>query len=139
MADQAPALMRVSHLTKCYGEQRALADVTFDVRAGEVLGLIGPNGAGKTTLLDAVAGLLPDVAGEVRWQASVVPVESRRDHIFFLPDGLKPGGDEYVARVIEYVAAIYRRTDAKVAETVRAVGLAPVLGKRVSALRSEEH
>jgi ABC-type multidrug transport system ATPase subunit len=126
--------MRVSQLRKCYGEQTVLADVTFDVRAGEVLGLIGPNGSGKTTLLEAVAGLLPDVAGEVLWHTRVLPLERRRDRIFFLPDGLKPWGEEYVARVIGYFAAIYRHTDARVAETVRAVGLDPVLRKRVSAL-----
>src|SRR5262249_6967684 len=57
-ADRAPALMQVAGLSKRYGEQRALADISFAVNAGEVLGLIGPNGAGKTTLMEAVAGVL---------------------------------------------------------------------------------
>src|SRR5215510_8904742 len=47
-ADRAPALMEVAGLSKRYGEQSALADISFTVNAGEVLGLIGPNGAGKT-------------------------------------------------------------------------------------------
>jgi ABC-type branched-subunit amino acid transport system ATPase component len=52
-ADRAPALMQVAGLCKRYGEQRALADISFAVNAGEVVGLIGPNGAGKTTLMAA--------------------------------------------------------------------------------------
>ena len=48
-------LMRVAGLSKSYGDQRALADVSFDVHGNEILGLIGPNGAGKTTLLEARA------------------------------------------------------------------------------------
>ncbi len=57
VVERAPPLLRVAGLTKRYGEQHALAAVSFDVRAGEVLGLIGPNGAGKTTLLEALAEL----------------------------------------------------------------------------------
>src|SRR3981189_2641273 len=57
-AAYVPALMEVSGVTKRYGEQRALADISFTVNPGEVLGLIGPNGAGKTTLLEAIAGLV---------------------------------------------------------------------------------
>src|SRR5262245_13026613 len=51
-ADAVPALLQVASLAKRYGEQRALADISFAANAGEVLGLIGPNGAGKTTLME---------------------------------------------------------------------------------------
>jgi ABC-2 type transport system ATP-binding protein len=61
----ATALMRVAAFNKRYGDQCALADVSFAVNAGEALGLIGPNGAGKTTLLEAIAGLVPVDSGEV--------------------------------------------------------------------------
>ena len=67
VAEPARARMRVAALNKRYGDQHALADVSFAVNAGETLGLIGPNGAGKTTLLEAVAGLVPIDSGEVFW------------------------------------------------------------------------
>ena len=51
------AVVRVDGLSKSYGLVRALDDVAFSVRTGEILGLIGPNGAGRTTLFECVAGL----------------------------------------------------------------------------------
>jgi branched-chain amino acid transport system ATP-binding protein len=58
LADR-PVLLSVSGLTKRFGGIRAVDDVTFDVREGEILGLIGPNGAGKTTIFDLISGHLP--------------------------------------------------------------------------------
>src|SRR5438309_1487111 len=122
-------LLDLSGVTKRYGEQVALADVALSVRSGEVLGLIGPNGAGKTTLLEAIAGLLPVDAGDVRWRGAALPLRRRRDAIFYLPDGVRPYQDQTVARVLSFFAGVYRRPAARVAEVIAAVGLAPVLGK----------
>jgi ABC-2 type transport system ATP-binding protein len=58
-------LLAVRGLTKRYGEREALRDVSFEVRAGELVAVIGPNGAGKTTLLSIVAGVQPPSAGSV--------------------------------------------------------------------------
>jgi len=127
-------LLDLSGVTKRYGEQAALADVALSVRSGEVLGLIGPNGAGKTTLLEAIAGLLPVDAGDVRWRGAALPLRRRREAIFYLPDGVRPYQDQTVARVLSFFAGVYRRPAARVAEVIAAVGLAPVLGKRVHAL-----
>src|SRR5262250_373933 len=87
VAERAPHLLQVAALSKRYGEQHALADVAFDIRAGEVLGLIGPNGAGKTTLLEALAGLLPVDQGTVAWRNIPVAAARRRDVMFYVPDG----------------------------------------------------
>src|SRR6476661_1360425 len=95
-AQPAAALMQISGLGKRYGEQRALAEVSFDVRAREVLGLIGPNGAGKTTLLETIAGIVPADAGDVLWHGAPLAHAHRRDAIFYLPDGLRPWDDQFV-------------------------------------------
>jgi len=134
VAERAPRLIQVAGLSKRYGEQHALADVGFDIRAGEVLGLIGPNGAGKTTLLEALAGLLPIDAGEVLWRDAPMPGVRRREALFYLPDGLRPWEEQFTWRVLAFFAAAHGRTEDSVATTIDAVGLAPVLGKRVLAL-----
>jgi ABC-type multidrug transport system ATPase subunit len=133
--DQAsPALMDVAALTKRYGEQFALADVAFDIHGGEVLGIIGPNGAGKTTLLEGLAGLLPVDSGDVRWQGRTLPRAQRRNTIFYLPDGLRPYQDQYVARILAFFAGAYGSPRAQVAGAIERLALAPVLQKRVRAL-----
>jgi ABC-2 type transport system ATP-binding protein len=134
VADDGPGLLEVAGLAKHYGEQRALWNVSFSVKAGEVLGLIGPNGAGKTTLLEAIAGVVPVDSGDIRWRGTPLALPKRREFLFYLPDGLRPWDDQYVARVIELFAAVYGRPDSIVAQTIGTLGLAPVLRKRVLAL-----
>src|SRR6476660_2780795 len=133
-AGHAAALMQVVGIAKRYGEQRALTDVSFGVNAGEVLGLIGPNGAGKTTLLEAIAGLLPVDDGRILWRGTPPALLHRRDFMFYLPDGLRPWDDEYVARLLEFFAAAYGRPARIATEAIGALGLAPVLRQRIGAL-----
>jgi ABC-2 type transport system ATP-binding protein len=130
----APVLMQVEGLGKRYGDQRALSDISFAVHAGEVLGLIGPNGAGKTTLMEAIAGVLAADAGHVLWRGTPLPLPRRREFLFYLPDGVRPWEEQYVARVTELFAAVYGRPDSVVAETIRSLGLASVLRKRIADL-----
>ena len=75
-ADAAP-LLTVSGLSKSFGGLRAVADVNFEVRTGEILGIIGPNGAGKTTLFNVLDGFLPPDAGDIHFAGQRI-------------DGLKP-------------------------------------------------
>jgi ABC-type multidrug transport system ATPase subunit len=132
--EQAQHLLQVTALTKRYGDQVALADISLTVRAGEILGIIGPNGAGKTTLLEALAGVLPADSADLRWRGEPLPPARRRDVLFYLPDDLRPYHDQPVARVLAFFAGVYRRSTAHMADVVAAVGLAPVLAKRVQAL-----
>ena len=130
----SPVLMQVAGLAKRYGDQRALTDISFAADAGEVLGLIGPNGAGKTTLMQAISGTVPADAGQVLWRGTALSLPRRREFLFYLPDGLRPWEDQYVARVTELFAVIYGRADAFVAETIHSLGLAPVLRQRIATL-----
>jgi ABC-2 type transport system ATP-binding protein len=127
-------LLRVDSIIKQYAGQAVLADVNFDIRAGEIIGIIGPNGAGKTTLLEALAGILPAETNNVRWRGRPLPPWRRRDVIFYLPDGVRPYQDQPVTRVLSFFADVYRRSADEIAGAVESVGLTPILHKRVHTL-----
>src|SRR5262249_46575059 len=120
--------------SKRYGEQRALADISFAVNAGEVLGLIGPNGAGKTTLMEAVAGVLAADDGRILWRGTALALPQRREFMFYLPDGLRPWEDHYAPRVIKFFGAVYGRPEIFAEKPIRSLGPAPFLRKRTAAL-----
>ena len=133
-AGDAAALMQVAGVTKRYGEQRALADVSFAVNAGEVLGLIGPNGAGKTTLLEAIAGLVPADGGHVLWRGNSPPLSQRREFMFYLPDGAAPLGRRIRCTRDRVLRGRLWQAREDRAEAIGALGLAPVLRRRIGAL-----
>jgi ABC-2 type transport system ATP-binding protein len=132
-ASPSPVL-HVRSLGKSYGDQAALSNISFEMHPREVIGLIGPNGAGKTTLIECLAGILLAQEGEVLWHGSPLPVDRRREVMFYLPDGLRPWDDQYVAHVVEFFAAVYARPARHVVEAVHALDLALVLHKRVRTL-----
>jgi ABC-type multidrug transport system ATPase subunit len=128
------ALLRVNSINKQYADQPALADVAFDIQAGEIIGIIGPNGAGKTTLLEVLAGILPAESSDVQWLGRSLPLSCRREAMFYLPDGVRPYQDQPVIRVLSFFAGVYRRSADEITVTIEAVGLTPVLHKRVHSL-----
>ncbi|WP_084102280.1 ABC transporter ATP-binding protein [Demequina sp. NBRC 110051] len=83
--------LRIDHLTKSYGELRALDDVSFTVRGGELFGFVGSNGAGKTTTMRIILGVLRADAGTVTWNEAPLDLEARR-RIGYMPEerGLYP-------------------------------------------------
>ena len=58
-------MIKISHLTKAYGQKKVLDDVSFIVNDGEVLGFLGPNGAGKTTTMNIITGYISSTSGTV--------------------------------------------------------------------------
>ena len=65
-------MLLVENLTVNYGAIQALTNVSFDVRAGEIVALIGANGAGKTTTLNAVSGLVPTTGGQILFEETEI-------------------------------------------------------------------
>jgi ABC-2 type transport system ATP-binding protein len=103
----------VAGLTRSYGALVAVADLSFAVGAGEIVGLIGPNGAGKTTTLRALAGILKPTGGTVSiggWDLATHPLEAKR-RLAFMPD--EPHLFEYltVEEHLRLVARLYAVND----------------------------
>jgi ABC-2 type transport system ATP-binding protein len=134
MAITTDALMMVRGIGKAFGDQQVLADVSFEVASGEILGLIGPNGAGKTTLLECIAGLLPSDAGEVQWLGSPLPPALRRERLFYVPEAISPYPDQRTEEVLKFFREAYREPPSRLEHLVRALGLEAALSKPVGAL-----
>lgn len=81
-------MIEVSHLSRFYGDHRAVDDVSFTIASNTIVGFLGLNGAGKTTTLKVIAGLLPPSAGTVRVDGEDLATapESFRKRIGFLPE-----------------------------------------------------
>lgn len=78
-------MLQVDHINKAFGTRQVLTDVTFDVAAGEVVGLLGANGAGKTTLLRIITRLLEPDSGQVLFDGQPLTQDDLRN-IGYLPE-----------------------------------------------------
>ena len=129
-------LLSARRLSKDYGKLRVVSSLSFDVRAGEILGVIGPNGAGKTTLFALLSGFLAPTEGEIRFQGHPITGlrPDRRCHLGIARTFqiVRPFQDLTVRENVE-AAALYgkkeRRPAAEIArevdEVLEATGLAP--------------
>jgi ABC-2 type transport system ATP-binding protein len=133
-SETVDALMAVYGIAKVFGDQQVLADVSFEVTSGEILGLIGPNGAGKTTLLECIAGLLAADTGEVRWRGALLPRARRKEQLFYVPEAISPYPDQRTGEVLTFFRQAQRQPPSRVEHLVRALDLEPALAKPVGAL-----
>lgn len=81
-------MLQINHLTKTFGDKKAVDDLSLTIAPGEIYGFIGHNGAGKTTTLKSCAGILPFDSGEIRINGISVterPLEAKRV-LAYLPD-----------------------------------------------------
>jgi ABC-2 type transport system ATP-binding protein len=125
----ADTLMSVQGISKAFGEQQVLANISFDVISGEILGLIGPNGAGKTTVLECIAGLLPFDAGVVRWQGAPLSPSQRKQRLFYVPEAISPYPDQRSAEVLRFFCKANGQPPKRLDQLVGALRLEPALAK----------
>ncbi|MGH2643140.1 MAG: gliding motility-associated ABC transporter ATP-binding subunit GldA [Chitinophagaceae bacterium] len=128
----------VSMLTKIYGEQKAIDNISFSISKGEVVGFLGPNGAGKSTTMKILTGYLPATSG----QASVCglsiddhPIEVKRK-IGYLPESNPLYPEMYVKECLAFTAHIYgiSRASKRIEDMIALTGLAPERKKKIGAL-----
>jgi ABC-2 type transport system ATP-binding protein len=136
-----PELMiQVENLTKVYGATRAVDDVTFNVRKGEVLGFLGPNGAGKSTTMKVLTCYLAPTGGRAKVAGFDVFDNSLevRKHLGYLPEDTPLYKDMTVLEYLQFAAAMRgmasNRSEKRIKEIGGRCGLHEVAGKLVGEL-----
>jgi len=133
------AAILVDNLSKRFGQFWALRGARFSIHDGEILGLIGPNGSGKTTLFECLAGVSPATLGTVTRGGNPVEPSRRKDHLYFVPDGIRPWPDQTVSWVLRFTAGMHGVPAGRVDDVLGALSLEPLRGARLHELSKGEH
>ena len=129
----------VQGVTKLYGEQKALDNVSFEVKTGEIVGFLGPNGAGKSTMMKIITGFIPASSGKVivnDLEVGTDNLEVRRQ-IGYLPENNPLYPEMYVREYLGFVASIYKTGIPKkkqIDNIIELTGLAPEQNKKIGSL-----
>ncbi len=130
--------IEVKNLLKIYGEQKAVDDISFGLKSGEIVGFLGPNGAGKSTTMKIITGYLKQDGGDAfvcGINVSKDPL-SAKEKIGYLPEGNSLYFDMYVKEYLGFIAEVHRIKDRKtaIANAIEMVGLTPEARKKIGQL-----
>ncbi len=129
----------VQGVTKLYGLQKALDNVSFEVKTGEIVAFLGPNGAGKSTMMKIITGFIPASFGSVLVngiESSADNTEIRK-HIGYLPENNPLYPEMYVREYLGFVASLYKmRTSVrkKIDNIIKITGLTVEQNKKIGSL-----
>ncbi len=130
--------VKVEALTKIYGKQRAVDQLTFEAKPGEILGFLGPNGAGKTTTMKILTGYIPATEGKAYVCGRDVAEDAleARKLLGYLPEHNPLYKDMYVLEFLRFAARLYRipNPKARIGELVELTGLTRERHKLIGAL-----
>lgn len=130
--------IEATNVTKFYGEQAALNDVSFSIKRGEIVGFLGPNGAGKSTMMKIITCYLPPSDGEVKVAGHDIYTDSLkvRKKVGYLPETNPLYPEMYIREYLSFVAGMYgvKNKKARVEEMISMVGLTPESHKRIREL-----
>ena len=130
--------IEVNKLTKIYGDQKAVDNISFKVQKGEIVGFLGPNGAGKSTTMKMITGYLEPDDGEAIVSGipvSTSPIETKR-RIGYLPEANALYYDMYVREYLKFIAEIHHVKDARnrIEEMIKLTGLTVESNKKTGQL-----
>lgn len=131
--------IKVEQVTKLYGEQKALDNVSFEVKKGEVLGFLGPNGAGKSTMMKIISCFIPPSEGKVTVNGLDIDSDSMkvRSLVGYLPESNPLYYDMYVKEYLQFVCGLYGITsgvDEQIERMISITGLGREQHKQIGQL-----
>ena len=130
--------VKIEELTKIYGTQRAVDNISFEAKKGEVLGFLGPNGAGKTTTMKIITCFIPATEGRVSvcgYDVEKDPIAVRHE-IGYLPEHNPLYKDMYVREYLQFIAGMHKLYNKKqrIDEMIERTGLELEQRKKIGAL-----
>lgn len=130
--------VKVNNLTKTYGTQQAVSNISFEAKKGEVLGFLGPNGAGKTTTMKIITCFIPQTEGSVEvcgYDIAEKSIEVRRN-IGYLPEHNPLYKDMYVKEYLDFAASMHKISNKKrrIDEMIEMTGLGKEAHKQIGEL-----
>ena len=131
--------IKAEHITKLYGTQKALDDVSFEIPGKQVVGFLGPNGAGKSTMMKIITCFLPQTSGTIAVCGFDVTEQSIdvRKNVGYLPEHNPLYLEMYVKEYLEFIAGIHHLNGSKekrIAEMIEITGLGVEQKKKIGAL-----
>jgi ABC-2 type transport system ATP-binding protein len=128
----------VEHISKVYGQQRALDNVSFEVKTGEIVGFLGPNGAGKSTMMKILTCFIPPTNGKAIVNGFDVMSQSIdvRRSVGYLPEHNPLYLDMYVKEYLEFIGGLHKisKLRSRVEEMIEITGLTVEQHKQIGAL-----
>lgn len=129
----------VNKITKRYGEQKALDDVSLTIQSGEIVGLLGPNGAGKSTLMKILSCFIPPTEGTASVMGFDVQEHPQQVQrlVGYLPETNPLYTDMYIREYLSFVAGIYKlgkKASQRIEEMIELTGLEIELHKKIGML-----
>ena len=128
--------IEVKNITKTYGTQKALDNVSFSVKKGEIVGFLGPNGAGKSTLMKILTTYLTADSGEATVNSFDVTSaqKSVQQSVGYLPEHNPLYLDLYVREYLEFSADVHKTDKSRIQEVIELTGLTPECHKKIGEL-----
>jgi ABC-2 type transport system ATP-binding protein len=128
--------IEVSHITKNYGNQKALNDVSFSIKKGEIVGFLGPNGAGKSTLMRILTTFLKATEGTATVNGFKISEENKQvqKSVGYLAEHNPLYLEMYVMEYLSFNAAIYNIPSSRIDTVIAQTGLTPEAHKKIEQL-----
>jgi len=126
----------VTDITKTYGVQKALDNISFSIEKGEIVGFLGPNGAGKSTMMKILTTYLSPTIGEatVNHFDTAKETKSVQTSVGYLPEHNPLYTDMYVREYLQFNASVYNVPKDRITEVIDLTGLTPEAHKKISQL-----
>ena len=129
----------IQGVSKFYGIQKALDNISFEVKTGEIVGFIGPNVAGKSTMMKIITGFMPASSGKVSVNGLAVEADNLevKKQIGYLPENNPLYPEMYFREYLGFVASIYKTGVSGKKQTdniIELTGLAPEQNKKIGSL-----